>query len=197
MRQDTMEQQRQEWPELLATDLDGHFGQFVSAYRRRLYAFALRQTGNAQDAEDIVQEAFLRAYHALKNYPVSRIRTLQVQQWLYKITLNVFRNHARRSAPPSVSFDVSEDSPLLEIEDQSGRPDEEVSWREWRHELERGVATLPERYRVTVNLHYFEDLSQREIAELLNQPVGTVKANVHRGIQLLRKALGTQTNEMR
>lgn len=192
-----MEQHHQELPALLAADLDGHFGQMMSMYQRRLYAFALRQAGNAQDAEDIVQEAFLRAHHALKNYPVAHIRTLRVQQWLYKITLNIFRNRARRSMPPSVPFDVSEDSPLLEIEDQSGRPDEEAYWREWRHELESRVATLPEPYRSVVNLHYFEDLSLREVAELLNQPVGTVKANVHRGLQLLRRALETQANEWR
>ncbi len=192
-----MEQHHQELPALLAADLDGHFGQLMSMYQHRLYAFALRQAGNAQDAEDIVQEAFLRAHHALKNYPVARVRTLRVQQWLYKITLNIFRNRARRSAPASVPFDVSEDSPLLAIEDQSGRPDEEAYRREWRHELESGVATLPEPYRSVVNLHYFEDLSLREVAELLNQPVGTVKANVHRGLQLLRRALETQTNEWR
>jgi RNA polymerase sigma-70 factor, ECF subfamily len=192
-----MEQHHQELPALLAADLDGHFGQLMSMYQHRLYAFALRQAGNAQDAEDIVQEAFLRAHHALKNYPVARIRTLRVQQWLYKITLNVFRNRARRCAPTPVPFDVSEDSPLLAIEDQSGRPDEEAYRREWRHELESGVATLPEPYRSAVNLHYFEDLSLREVAELLNQPVGTVKANVHRGLQLLRRALETQANEWR
>jgi RNA polymerase sigma-70 factor (ECF subfamily) len=192
-----MEQQSRDLPALLATDLDGHFGQVMAVYRHRLHAFALRHSGNAQDAEDIVQETFLRAYHALKNYPVARIRTLHMQQWLYKITLNVFRNRARRVEPQSVPLDVSEESPMLELEDQSGGPDAEVSRREWKRELERGVATLPEPYREAVNLHYFEDLSLREVAELLNQPVGTVKTNVHRGLQLLRRALKTQANEWR
>lgn len=192
-----MEQQSQELPALLATDLDDHFGQLMQVYQHRLHAFALRQTGNAQDAEDIVQETFLRAHHALKNYPIARIRTLQIQQWLYKITLNVFRNRIRRMEPQSALLDVSEESPLLKIEDQSGTPDEELYRHEWRDELERWVATLPEPYRSAVNLHYFEDLSLREVAELLNQPVGTVKANVHRGLQLLRKGLKTQAREWR
>ncbi len=192
-----MEQHSRELPALLATDLDGHFGQLMVVYQHRLRAFALRHTGNAQDAEDIVQETFLRAHHALKNYPVARIRTLQIQQWLYKITLNVFRNHARRVEPQSAPIDVSEASPMLEIEDQSCGPDEEVYRREERRELERWVATLPEPYRSAVNLHYFEDLSLREVAELLNQPLGTAKANVHRGLQLLRKGLKTQTGEWR
>jgi len=192
-----MEQQSRDLPALLATDLDGHFEQVILVYQHRLHVFALRQTGNAQDAEDIVQETFQRAYQALKNYPVARIRTLHIQQWLYKITLNVFRNRARRVEPQSVALDVSEESPMLEIEEQSGEPDAEVSRREWKRELERWVATLPEPYREAVNLHYFEDLSLREVAELLNQPVGTVKTNVHRGLQLLRRALKTQANEWR
>lgn len=192
-----MEQQSGDLPALLATDLDGHFGQILLLYQNRLHVFALRQTGNVQDAEDIVQETFLRAHHALKNYPVARIRTLHLQQWLYKITLNVFRNRARRVEPQSVPLDVLEETSLLEIEDQSGGPDAEASRREWRRELERWVATLPEPYRSVVNLHYFEDLSLREVAELLNQPVGTVKTNVHRGLQLLRTALQTQANEWR
>ncbi len=192
-----MDQQYADLPVLLAADLDRYFELFMLAYQHRLYAFALRQVGNAQDAEDIVQEAFLRAHHALKNYPTSRIRTLQLRQWLYQITLNVFRNHVRRLEPPSVSLDTSEDSPLLEIEDQVVEPSREVYWREWRRELETKVSLLPEQYRVTVNLHYFEDLSYREIAELLNEPVGTVKAKIHRGIQLLRKAIAAQANETR
>jgi RNA polymerase sigma-70 factor, ECF subfamily len=192
-----MEQHSRNLPALLATDLDGHFGQLMVMYQHRLRAFALRHTGNAQDAEDIVQETFLRAHHALKNYPVARIRTLQIQQWLYKITLNVFRNRARRVEPQSAPLDVSEDSLMLEIEDQAVGPDEEVYRREWRRELEKWVATLPEPYRSAVNLHYFEDLSLREVAELLNQPVGTVKANVHRGLVLLRSALKTRANEWR
>lgn len=192
-----MDQRHEELPELLAEDLDRHFEQLMMVYQHRLYAFALRQVGNAQDAEDIVQETFLRAHHALKNYPGSRIRTLQLRQWLYKITLNVFRNATRRSEPQSVPLDLSEDSPALAIEDQAASLDEEVNRHEWKQELEILVATLPQQYRVAVNLHYFEDFSHREIAELLNQPSGTVKANVHRGIQLLRRALGTQLNEAR
>lgn len=192
-----MDHHRGDLPIELATDLDTYFEQLMLVYQHRLYAFALRQVGNPQDAEDIVQEAFLRAHHALKSYPAARIQALQLRQWLFKITLNVFRNHIRRLEPQSISLDTSEDSPLLEIEDQAVEPLSEVYWREWRHELEARVARLPEQYRTTVNLHYFEDLSYREIAELLNQPVGTVKANIHRGLQLLRKSMEAQVNETR
>jgi len=192
-----MDQQQQALPALLATDLDYYFEQLMSVYQHRLYAFALRQVGNTQDAEDIVQEAFLRAYHALKDYPIPRIQALHLQQWLYKITLNVFRNHARGFEPQTVPLDMSEDSPYLEIEDQTIEPEREVDRCELRQELEMRLTALPQPYRLTVDLHYFEEMSHREIAELLHLPSGTIKAHVHRGIHLLRKALATQQNEMR
>ncbi len=179
---------------LLATDLDRDFRQLVLCYQQRLYSFALRLAGSPHDAEDIVQEAFLRAYHAFESYPTLKVRALRLRPWLYAITLNIFRDRKRKPEHPSISLDTSEDSPMLDIEDQSLGPDEEAYWHEWRDELERHVATLPERYRVAVTLYYFEDLSYVEIAELLNQPVGTVKANVHRAIRSLHKILESQTN---
>ncbi len=189
-----MDQDEEDLLSLLATDLDRHFRQLVILYQQRLYSFALRLEGSPQDAEDIVQETFLRTYHALKSYPVLKVRALRLRQWLYTITLNIFRNRQRKPEHQSMPLDISEDSPLLEIEDPSLGPDEEAYWREWRRELEMQLASLAERYRVAVTLYYFEDLSYVEIAELLNQPVGTVKAHVHRALRQLHKAMETQTN---
>ena len=137
----------------------------------------------------------MRAYHALQNYPAGRIETLLVRQWLYKIALNVVRSFARRREPEHLPLDLSDDSSLLEIQDQVEEPEQIAYLREQREELAMHLSRLPERYRVAVDLHYCADMSHREIAELLNQPVGTVKANIHRGIRLLRKALGTPANE--
>lgn len=178
---------------LLATNLDGYFKQLVLSYQQRLYTFVLRQTGSLQDAEDIVQEAFIRAYYALADYPTERIRTLKLQAWLFKITLNIFYRRMGNARLQLVSLDISEESMHLEIEDDSCEQPERVAEdREGLRELEAVVATLPPRYREVVNLYYFENLGYREIAELLNQPLGTVKSNVHRGTRLLRKALETQ-----
>ncbi len=91
-----------------------------------------------------------------------------------------------------------EDGALHDIEDeQQEQPDVVLESVERRHELEMAVATLPERYCVIVTLYYFEDLSYREIAELLGLPIGSVKSSMHRGIQLLRTALDAQKNETR
>lgn len=189
-----MEQGDEELLSLLATDLDHHFRRLVEIYQRRLYLFALRLTGHPDDAEDIVQEVFLRAYHALKGFPASKIRVVKLRQWLYAITLNVFRNRKRRSEHVSIPFDLSEGSLLLDIADQSPGPEEEAYRLEWQRELEVYLAALPEIYRVAITLFYFEDLSYAEIAELLNQPVGTVKGHVSRAKRLLQKLLVAQDN---
>ena len=192
-----MDQSHEELPGLLALDVDGYFEQLMQVYQHRLYAFALRQVGNQHDADDIVQEAFLRAHHALKSYPKPRIQALQLRQWLYKITLNVLRNAVRKAEHASTTLDVSEESPVLAIEDSAASPEEEIDWRESKQELAMLLTTLPEPYRIAINLHYFEDLSYREIATLLNQPAGSVKSNVSRGLLLLRKALDASTREAR
>src|SRR5437867_4091396 len=124
-------------PELLATDLDRHFHHLVLSSQQRLYAFALRQTGSAQDAEDIVQEAFIRAYHALADYPPERIRMMKLQPWLYKITLNVFYRHRSNDRLQYMPLDLSEDSVLLEIEDdRNEQPEKLLEDREDLRELE-------------------------------------------------------------
>jgi RNA polymerase sigma-70 factor, ECF subfamily len=179
--------------ELLATDLDCYFQQLVLSSQQRLYIFALRQAGSPQDAEDIVQEAYIRAYHALADYPPERIRTMKLQPWLHKITLHIFYRHRSASQRSCLPLDLSEDSMLLEIEDDGReQPERVIEDREDMRELEALISGLPEQYRAAVNCYYFEELSYREIAELLNQPVGTVKSNVHRGTQLLRKTREAQ-----
>jgi RNA polymerase sigma-70 factor (ECF subfamily) len=177
---------------LLATDLRHSYEQLVSTYWHQLKVFVLRQEGSPrEDAEDIVQEAFVRAYYALERYPAQRILALKVRPWLYKITWSVYCNYTLRSKlPQSVPLDTSKDSAFLELEDDSHEQPEEVfENEERRRELIALVDTLPQRYRQVVSLHYFEDLDYQEIADIFNQPAGTVRVSVHRGIGLLRKAL--------
>jgi RNA polymerase sigma-70 factor (ECF subfamily) len=179
--------------DLLATDLDYYFQHLVLRSQQRLYAFALRQAGSPEDAEDIVQEAFIRAYHALADYPAERIRTMKLLPWLYKITLHIFYRHRSSTRLQCMPLDLSEESTLLAMEDDGHeQPEKVLEHREELRELEALISRLPEQYRTAVSCYYCEELSYREIADLLNQPVGTVKSNVHRGTQLLRKAMETQ-----
>ena len=182
-------------PHLLANDLDRYFPSLLLSFQQRLYVFALRQVTNPQDAEDIVQEAFIRAYHALADYPPERIRMMRLQPWLYKITLHIiYRQSSSGTRLHLMPLDLSEESELLKIEgDERGQPEQVLLDREELRELEALTARLPEQYRVAVICYYFEELNYREIAELLNQPVGTVKSNVHRGTLLLRKMMKAQS----
>ena len=79
----------------LAEDLDGAFEDLVRAYQDRLFSFALRLTSRREDAEEIAQDAFVRAYRALGTYPAERIRGMALRAWLYQVTLNVTRNRLR------------------------------------------------------------------------------------------------------
>lgn len=183
---------------LLATDLRHSYERLVSTYWHQLKAFVLRQVGSPQDAEDIVQEAFVRAYYALERYPAQRILVLKIRPWLYKITWSVYCNHIERSKQPRLmQLDTSEDSTHLElIDDRYEQPEQVFENDERRSELIALVDTLPQRYREVVSLHFFEDLSYQEIADIFNQPAGTVRVAVHRGIALLRKALETCKHEV-
>lgn len=179
--------------ELLATDLDRSFHHLVLSFQQRLYIFALRQTGSPQDAEDITQEAFLRAYHALADYPPERIRAMRLQPWLYKVALNVFYRQREGAKLQCTPLDQSEESLQLEIEDdERERPEYVVERQEDLRELEGLLTRLPEHYRIAISCYYFDELSYREIAELLNLPIGTVKSHVHRGMLLLGKQVQLQ-----
>jgi RNA polymerase sigma-70 factor (ECF subfamily) len=191
-----MDQGDQELLSLLVTDLDVHFRQLVEVYQQRLYLFALRLVGRPDAAEDIVQEAFIRAYYALKGTPTRKVYILNLRKWLYTITLNIFRNCKRKREQHVTSLDLPENSTALDIADQAIGPDEEAHWHEWRDELEAHIASLPEPYRPAITLYLFEELRYSEIAELLQQPLGTVKVHISRAKSLLRQLLDPRRSDI-
>jgi len=172
----------------LARDLEGSFEPLVRSYQDRLFCLAFRLTGSWPDAEEIAQDTFVRAYRALRRYPAARIRSLALRPWLYRIAMNVYHNRVRRLGLRTVSLDGTACHP--EPPDDAGDRPEQAFERTWeQRELGRHVAALPRRYRQAVILRHVEGLAYREAAALLRQPVGTVKANVHRGMVRLRRAL--------
>lgn len=174
----------------LATELDGCFERLVLTYQNRLYAFALRLTGNPQDAEEIIADVFVRAYQALTRYPAERIRALSLQAWLYQIALNIFRNRVRGRRLTLVPLEPpGEGMEPAFAADEAERPEALLERAELREKLAGVVAALPERYRLAVVLRHVQGLGYGEMAAMLRQPIGTIKANVHRGIRLLREAL--------
>src|SRR5216684_4398284 len=111
---------------LLASDLDRHFGQLVRIYEARLYAFMVRQTGHAQEAEDIVQEALMQAYFALARYAPRQRAEIALRPWLYKIALNIFYGHLRKNKLSSIALDLSEEGPHVAIEEDLERQPETI-----------------------------------------------------------------------
>ncbi|MBC5810852.1 MAG: sigma-70 family RNA polymerase sigma factor, partial [Candidatus Eremiobacteraeota bacterium] len=96
------------------------FERIVDDFQRRLYGFALRMTGNREDAEEIVQDAFVRAFRALGKMSDEQRRELRLQPWLYTITLNVTRNRLRSKRPTNVALDSLADPDALLNNTQEG-----------------------------------------------------------------------------
>src|SRR5580700_6162175 len=108
-----------------ATNVE-HFEAIVDDYQRRLYGFALRMTGNREDAEEIVQDAFVRAYRALGKMSAEQRADLRLQPWLYTITLNVTRNRLRSKRPSNVALDALADPDAILRESHEGPPQPET-----------------------------------------------------------------------
>ena len=170
------------------------FDRIVDDYQRRLYGFALRMTGNREDAEEIVQDAFVRAYRALGKMSDEQRTELRLQPWLYTITLNVTRNRLRSKRPTNVALDALADPDALLRESQEGppRPETIVEQNAEVALVERALLQLPMHLRAAATLRFIEGRSHPEIAEILHQPIGTVKSHVHRAVRILRRILGPQ-----
>ena len=169
----------------LADDLDGNFEALVIASQGPVYRFAYRWCGSAQDAEEIAQDAFVRAYGALQGYEPERIGALKLTPWLMTIAVNVARNRVRGKR---LSIDDLDEigEPLADRIDEPERMSERY---ELSDRLAEALLELPPRYRAAVILRHVLGMRYDEIAEALEQPPGTVKSNVHRGVQLLRERL--------
>jgi RNA polymerase sigma-70 factor (ECF subfamily) len=155
------------------------FERMVREHQHRVFALSLAMTGNRHDAEEVAQDTFLRAYRALVTYPPDRVRELKQRAWLHRIAVNVVRNRVRGVRPRLVELNGSES-------DHAPGPEARAMHRAEMDDLAARVAELPRRYREAVVLRHVQELSYAEVAETLGQPVGTVKANVHRGLKLLR-----------
>ncbi|ALC28245.1 RNA polymerase subunit sigma-24 [Streptomyces sp. CFMR 7] len=173
-------------PELLAVDLDRGFAELVRSHGGVVYSVLLRLSGSSRDVEDLVQDTFLRAYTALSGYSPERRGALQPRAWLLAIGTNVWRNHVRtltRRPVAESGVDVGD----LPLTDGGPGPEQRAEHVAERERLVAALAELPERYRVPVVLRHIAELGYAEIADLLGCPVGTVKAQVSRGLAALRE----------
>ena len=173
--------------ELLATDLDDGFTELVRTQAAAVRSVLLRLSGSAREADDLGQDTFLRAYTALRGYSPERRRQLQPRAWLLTIAANVWRNHVRTATRRPATADGVEPTEI-EFPDRTPGPEQKAVDGAQRDRLVSALAELPEHHRLPVVLRHVGELSYQEVALALDSPVGTVKAQVSRGLAALRSA---------
>jgi RNA polymerase sigma-70 factor (ECF subfamily) len=162
-------------------------------YMGPLYSAALRMTRNPADAEDLVQETYLRAYRGFEGFKEGT----NLKAWLYRILTNTFINQYRsaKRKPDQVDLDDVEDLYLYrrlggwEAAMAGRSPETEVLESMPETAVKEAVESLPEQFRMAVLLADVEGFAYKEIAEILDIPIGTVMSRLHRGRKLLQKRL--------
>ena len=166
-------------------------------YLDQLYGTALRMTRNSTDAEDLVQETFAKAFAAFGSYE----QGTNLRAWLFRILRNTFINSYRkaRRTPYSDSADELTDGQLLDLEARGAggvrSAETEALERLGDDDINEALASLPEDFRTAVYLADVEGFSYKEIAEIMDTPVGTVMSRVHRGRKSLRGLLTEYAQE--
>ena len=171
-----------------AGDLDS-FNQLVSRWERPIYALAYRTLGREEDARDVVQEAFLRAYRGLRGFKGEA----KFSSWLYRITLNLCRDWIRRERrAPVVQVARGHRRRWTWPTRRPRRPNRSRIW--WRgarcrEAVARAMAELPEEQRTAIMLKEYHGLTFQEIADQLDCPLSTVKTRLYQGLSVLRRRL--------
>ncbi len=169
------------------------FADLAMPYMDALYSAALRMTRNPSDAEDLVQETYLRAYRGFGGFKEGT----NLKAWLYKILTNTFINtyRAKKRRPDETELDDSEEYALyrriggLEAAAAQRTPEAEVLDAMPDAAVKEALEALPEQFRIAVLLADVEGFSYKEIAEITDVPVGTVMSRLHRGRRALQKRL--------
>jgi RNA polymerase sigma-70 factor (ECF subfamily) len=168
-------------------DLDS-FNQLVLRWERPIYALAYRTIGREEDARDVAQETFLRAYRALGGFKGQA----KFSSWLYRITLNLCRDWIRRERRQPIA-QVPEGVDIVELASEA-TPSESIEDLVARREISQAVARvmagLPEEQRTAIILKEYHGLTFQEIADMLDCPLSTVKTRLYQGLTVLRRQLG-------
>ena len=165
------------------------FAEIVGLYQDKLYHMACRMLNNRQEAEDVVQDTFLRVYRNLDRYDES----MKFSTWIYRIATNLCIDRLRKRKP-SYSLDAeSSDHEGLDgysmMPSDDRTPESEAILSETQATVQEAIESLPAKYKSVMALRYMQDLSLQEIGDILDMPVTTVKTRVHRGREFLRKKL--------
>jgi RNA polymerase sigma-70 factor (ECF subfamily) len=194
-----MKSATQSWePQSAATGGDhAEFEKLVERTQRQAYNIAYRMTGNRDDAEDLTQEAYLRAYRSFSTYN----RQLPFESWFFRILSNLFIDLMRRrpkqkplSLDQPMGDEESEENLLLQIPDEEANPERNLMDSVMDERLQTALATLPEAFRAAVLLCDVEGKTYEEIAQIMGSSIGTVRSRIHRGRTMLRRLMNGKAN---
>ena len=158
------------------------FGELVRRYQTSVFNVCYRLLGEAREAEDITQEAFIRAYQRLETFDIERA----FGPWIRRVGTNLCYNHLQRRRPPQVSLEDERDLPLGSGEDT---PENKLEASSRSEMLRRAILELPPPYRVVIELRHFQEMSYAEIAETLDAPISQVKSHLFRARKSLAKII--------
>jgi RNA polymerase sigma-70 factor (ECF subfamily) len=182
--------------DLVARALEGDesaYGELLERFKRPVFSLIYRMIGDREQAEDLAQESFVKAFNNLDSYNPS----YRFSSWLFKIANNHAIDHLRRArlstvsihgSPHAASTEREEETRIvLEAPDES--PEQEFLALELGSEIEQAISKLRPDYRTAVILRHIESRPYEEIAEIMEVPIGTVKTFLHRARAELREAL--------
>ena len=165
------------------------FAEVVEYYKDKVYQLCYRMLGNAHEAEDSAQEAFIRAYVNIHSYD----STKKFSTWLYRIATNLCIDRIRKKKPDYyLDAEISGTDGMnmySQIPADQKLPEDELEKLELQEHIQQEILKLPDKYRSVIILKYVDELSLKEISDILDLPVGTVKTRIHRGREALRNKL--------
>lgn len=174
--------------ELVKRSINGDedaFGRLVEKYKSRVFNMALSITRNPENADDIAQETFIRAYFGLPRFK----HKSTFGTWLYRITINLIKDHLRKKERmPKLSIEEVKENPF-DQEDEVIKREDEKKQDERRVFVHRFIRTLPEKYQVILTMRDIHEFSYGEIAKILRLSPGTVDSRLHRARRMLRKKI--------
>jgi len=162
------------------------FDQLFVRYQGKIFGLVTRYVRDRQEVEDVVQEAFIKAYRALPRFRGDS----QFYTWLYRIAINTAKNHlvARARRPPGADIDV-DDAESYEPMRQVENPENELARDELSKVIHKAIADLPDDLRSAVTLREFDGMSYEQIAEIMDCPVGTVRSRIFRARESIDKKI--------
>lgn len=169
------------------------FNEQMQATYKKVYNMAFRLAGNRSDAEDLTQEAFYRAYRSFLDYEGDR----PFENWIFRIVTRLFLDmlRSRRRRIKAVSYDTplnqgsGDENLYFEMPDRSADPEEQMMEGTFSEDLQKALNSLSPEQRLLVTLADIEGVPYKDIAEMLNKPVGTIRSRLHRTHKLVRARL--------